>query len=37
VEKLEKFVPKAASIVQENRLTFKVGNCLLQNMWRKTP
>jgi CxxC motif-containing protein (DUF1111 family) len=37
VEKLEKLVPKAASTVQENRLTFKVGNCLLQNLWRKTP
>jgi hypothetical protein len=37
VEKLEKLVPKAASTVQENRLTFKDGNCLLQNLWRKTP
>jgi CxxC motif-containing protein (DUF1111 family) len=37
VEKLEKLVPKAASTVQENRLAFKVGNCLLQNLWRKTP
>jgi CxxC motif-containing protein (DUF1111 family) len=37
VERLEKLVPKAVSPVQENRLTFKVGNCLLQNLWRKTP
>jgi hypothetical protein len=37
VEKLEKLVPKAASTIQENGLTFKVGNCLLQNLWRKTP
>jgi hypothetical protein len=37
VEKLEKLVPKATSTVQENTLTFKVGNCLLQNLWRKTP
>jgi CxxC motif-containing protein (DUF1111 family) len=37
VEKLEKLVPKAASTVQENRLAFKVGNYLLQNLWRKTP
>jgi hypothetical protein len=35
VEKLEKLVPKAASTVQENRLTFKVSNCLFQNLWRK--
>jgi CxxC motif-containing protein (DUF1111 family) len=37
VEKLEKLVPKAESTVQENRLTFKVGSCLFQNLWRKTP
>jgi hypothetical protein len=37
VEKLEKLVPKAGSTVQGNRLTFKVGNCLFQNLWRKTP
>jgi CxxC motif-containing protein (DUF1111 family) len=37
VERLEKLVLKAASTVQANRLTFKVGNCLLQNLWRKTP
>jgi CxxC motif-containing protein (DUF1111 family) len=37
VEKLEKLVPKATSTVQGNRLTFKVGNCLFQNLWRKTP
>jgi CxxC motif-containing protein (DUF1111 family) len=37
VKKLKKLVPKAASTVQENRLTFKVDNCLLQNLWRKAP
>jgi hypothetical protein len=37
VERLEKLVPKAAPIVQANRLTFKVGNCFLQNLRRKTP
>jgi CxxC motif-containing protein (DUF1111 family) len=37
VEKLQKLVLKAASTVQVNRLTFKVGNCLFQNLWRKTP
>jgi hypothetical protein len=37
VERLEKLVPKAVSTVQANRLTFKVGYCLLQNLWRKTP
>jgi CxxC motif-containing protein (DUF1111 family) len=37
VEKLEKLVPKATSTVQANRLTFKVGNGLFQNLWRKTP
>jgi CxxC motif-containing protein (DUF1111 family) len=35
VEKLEKLILKAASTVQANRLTFKVGNCLFQNLWRK--
>jgi hypothetical protein len=37
VEKLEKLVAKAGSTVQPNRLTFKVGNCVIQNLWRKTP
>jgi hypothetical protein len=37
VEKLEKLVAKAGSTVQSNRLTFKVGNSLFQNLWRKTP
>jgi CxxC motif-containing protein (DUF1111 family) len=37
VEKLEKHVPKAGSTVQGNKLTFKVGNYLFQNLWRKTP
>jgi hypothetical protein len=37
VEKLEKLVPEAGSTVQANRLTFKVGNCLSQNLWGKTP
>jgi CxxC motif-containing protein (DUF1111 family) len=37
VEKLEKLVPKATPTVQANRLTFKVGNCLFQNLWRKPP
>jgi CxxC motif-containing protein (DUF1111 family) len=37
VEKLEKLVAKARSTVQGNRLTFKVGNNLFQNLWRKTP
>jgi CxxC motif-containing protein (DUF1111 family) len=36
VETLEKLVPKATSTVQANRLTFKVGNSLFQNLWRKT-
>jgi hypothetical protein len=34
VEKLEKLVPKATSTVQANKLAFKVGNCLFQNLWR---
>jgi hypothetical protein len=37
VEKLEKLVAKAGSTVQPIRLTFKVGNCVIQNMWRKPP
>jgi hypothetical protein len=37
VEKLGKLVAKAGSTVQPNRLTFKVGNCVIQNPWRKTP
>jgi CxxC motif-containing protein (DUF1111 family) len=37
VEKLEKMVAKARSTVQGNRLTFKVGNSLFQNLWRKPP
>jgi CxxC motif-containing protein (DUF1111 family) len=37
VEKLERLVPKATSTVQANRLAFKVGNYLFQNLWRKTP
>jgi hypothetical protein len=37
VEQLEKLVAKAGSTVQRNRLTFKVGNILFQNPWRKTP
>jgi CxxC motif-containing protein (DUF1111 family) len=37
VQKLEKLVPMAGSTVQANRLTFKVGNSLFQNLWRKTP
>jgi hypothetical protein len=37
VEKLEKLDPKATSTVQANRLKIKVGNCLFQNLWRKTP
>jgi CxxC motif-containing protein (DUF1111 family) len=37
VEKLEKLVAKAGSTVQGNRLTFKVGNSLFQNLWRKNP
>jgi hypothetical protein len=37
VEKLEKLVPRAGSTVQANRLTFRVGNCVIQNMWGKPP
>jgi hypothetical protein len=36
-EKLEKLAPWSASTVQEHRLTFKVGNCFLQNLLNKTP
>jgi hypothetical protein len=32
VEKLEKLVAKAGSIVSGKRLTFKVGNSLFQNL-----
>jgi hypothetical protein len=35
-EKLEKLAPRSASTVQEHRLTFKVGNCFLQILLRKT-
>jgi hypothetical protein len=35
-ENLEKHAPRSASTFQEHRLTFKVGNCLLQIPWRKT-
>jgi hypothetical protein len=37
VEKLEKLVPRAGATAQANRLTFKVGNCVIQNLWRKPP
>jgi hypothetical protein len=37
VEKLGKLVARAGSTVQPIRLTFKVGNCVIQNLWRKTP
>jgi hypothetical protein len=37
VEKLEKLVAKAWFTVQGNRLTFKVGICVIENPWRKTP
>jgi hypothetical protein len=37
VEKLEKLVAKAEYTVQGNRLTFKVGNCVIQNLWGKPP
>jgi hypothetical protein len=37
VEKLEKLDPRAGAIVQTSRLTFKVGNCVTQNMWGKPP
>jgi hypothetical protein len=35
VENLEKLVAKEGSTVQANRLTFNVGNCVIQNLWRK--
>jgi hypothetical protein len=37
VEKLEKLVPRAGATAQANKLTFKVGNSVIQNLWRKTP
>jgi hypothetical protein len=37
VEKVEKLIAKAGFTVQKNRLTFKVGICVIQNPWRKTP
>jgi hypothetical protein len=37
VEKLEKLVPRAGATVQPIRLSFKVGNGVIQNLWRKTP
>jgi hypothetical protein len=37
VKKLEKLVAKAGFTVQGNRLTFKVGICVIQNPWRKNP
>jgi hypothetical protein len=37
VEKLEKLVAKAGFTVQGNWLTFQVGICVIQNLWRKTP
>jgi hypothetical protein len=37
VEKLEKLDARAGFTVQKNRLTFKVGICVIQNPWRKTP
>jgi hypothetical protein len=37
VEKLEKLVAKAGFTVQKNRLTFRVGICVIQNPWRKPP
>jgi hypothetical protein len=36
VEKLEKLASKAASTIQANRLTFKVGNCFLHILLKKT-
>jgi hypothetical protein len=30
-------VAKAGYTVQPIRLAFKVDNCVIQNMWRKTP
>jgi hypothetical protein len=37
VEKLEKSVPRAGATVQPIRLTFKVGNYVIQNLWGKPP
>jgi hypothetical protein len=37
VEKLEKLIAKAEFTIQKKRLTFKVGICVIQNPWRKTP
>jgi hypothetical protein len=37
VEKLEKLVARAGFTVQKNRLTLRVGICVIQNPWRKTP
>jgi hypothetical protein len=37
VEKLEKLVARAGFTVQKNMLAFKVGICVIQNPWRKTP
>jgi hypothetical protein len=37
VEKLEKLVPRAGSRIHANRVTFKVGNCVIQNLWGKPP
>jgi hypothetical protein len=37
VEKLEKLVPRAGATLQVNRVTFKVGNCVIQNLLGKTP
>jgi hypothetical protein len=37
VEKLQKLVPRAGATVQANRLTFEVGNCVIQNLWGKPP
>jgi hypothetical protein len=37
VEKLEKLVTRAGSTIQANRLTFKLGNCVIQNLWGKPP
>jgi hypothetical protein len=37
VERYEKLAPRSASPVHEHRLAFKVDNCFLQNLLRKTP
>jgi hypothetical protein len=37
VKKLENLVAKAGSTVPGNRLTFKVGSSVFQNLWRKPP